>query len=365
MPRFSEAERIPLCLDSQVAGKFPPRGGDSNRIFTVMLLAIIAIILGFACLIWSADQFVAGAASIAKNLGMSPIMIGLTIVSLGTSAPEVLVSITAALTGSGSLAIGNAIGSNIANVGLVLGVTLLVVPLLAGKHYIKREIPILLAAMAGAGLLISDGEASAIDGLLMLIALAGVLWWMIRSQSKDQLTEAEVNDEPLPDLSPQRAWLTFFIGLGVLILSSRALVWGATEIAQALGMSELVIGLTIVAIGTSLPELAASIAGALRGHTDIALGNVVGSNLFNLLGVMAIPGIINTQAIGEQVFLRDYLSMVGITGVLTLAMLWGLRSRHASGDQLYLNRSIGALLLALYAGYYYWLFATAMPGTGQ
>lgn len=330
-----------------------------------MLLAIIAIIFGFVCLMWSADQFVDGAASIARNMGMSPMMIGITIVSVGTSAPEVLVSIVAAATGSGDLAIGNAIGSNIANVGLVLGITLLIVPLLSGDHYIKREIPILIVAMLAVGALIADGNASAIDGTLMLAALIGILWWMVRRQSKDQQTESEVAEEPLPDLSPLRAWLTFLMGLALLIVSSRVLVWSATEIARELGMSELVIGLTIVAIGTSLPELAASVAGALRGHTDIALGNVVGSNLFNLLGVMAIPGIIQVQPIGELTLMRDYLSMVAVTGVLALAMLWGRRSQHAGNKQLYLSRPVGALLLALYAGYYYWLFATMLPGAGQ
>lgn len=321
-----------------------------------MLIAGIAIILGFICLIWSADQFVAGAASIAENLGMSPVMIGLTIVSLGTSAPEILVSLMAAITGAGDMAIGNAIGSNIANVGLVLGVTLLIVPLLSNDHYIKREIPLLFVIMLAVGYLMIDGTASALDGLLMLAGLIGVLWWMIHRQSQDPVTEAEIDQESLPHLSPTRAWLTFFMGLALLIISSRILVWGATDIAHTLGISELVIGLTIVAIGTSLPELAASVAGALRGHTDIALGNIVGSNLFNLLGVMAIPGLIATQPIDPPAMNRDYFSMVLITAVLATAMLLGLRAKHSAPGQFYLGRTTGALLLILYALYYYWLF---------
>ena len=221
-------------------------------------------------------MFVDGAASIAENLGLSPIIIGLTIVSLGTSAPEVLVSLNATLSGSGSLAIGNAIGSNIANIGLVLGITLLVAPLLVHQSSIKKELPILLLATALCAGLVFDGMLSHFEGWLMLTPLALIMFMMVRGQVRDPDLVAQAGDEPLPHLRPTRAWVNFAIGLILLIVSSRMLVWGAVVAAKELGVSELVIGLTIVAIGTSLPELAATIASALRGHTDIALGAVIG-----------------------------------------------------------------------------------------
>ena len=250
-----------------------------------MLLAAAAILAGFIVLIWSADLFVDGAASIAENMGMPPIIIGMTIVSLGTSAPEVLVSLNASLSGSGSLAIGNAIGSNIANIGMVLGATLLVAPLMVHGACMKKEVPLLLIATFGAGALILDGVLSGLDGFLMIAGLALIMIRMVRGQIGDSDLTAEAVEEPLPHLKPLRAWLSFIIGLILLIASSRMLVFGAVMAAKELGVTELVIGLTIVAIGTSLPELAATIASARRGHTEIALGNVIGSNLFNLLAV--------------------------------------------------------------------------------
>src|SRR6056297_2378702 len=273
-----------------------------------MLLAAAAIIIGFIVLIWSADLFVAGAAAIARNLGLSPIVIGLTIVSLGTSAPEVLVSLTASLAGSGELAIGNAIGSNIANVALVLGITLLVAPLMVHEGCMTKEIPVLLLATFGVGLLILDLELSAVDGWLMLGVMVLLIVQLVRTQVQDPEVSAEAREENLPRLTPLRSWLYFLLGLLLLVASSRLLVWGAATTALELGVPELIIGLTIVAIGTSLPELAATAASALRGHTEIALGNIIGSNLFNLLAVMAIPGTIATQ-LAPEVLSRDYLIM--------------------------------------------------------
>ncbi|MCZ6829470.1 MAG: calcium/sodium antiporter, partial [Gammaproteobacteria bacterium] len=254
-----------------------------------MLIASAAILVGFIILVWSADLFVAGAAAIADNLGMPPILIGLTIVSLGTSAPEVLVSINAAASGAGDLAIGNAIGSNIANMGLVLGLTAMVAPIPVHRNRLKREMPTLLAVTLGCGLLLLDHELDLTDGLLMLAVLAFILIEMISSQSHDINAAEEANVEELPHMTSTRSWISLCIGLVLLIASSKLLVWGATKVAVELGVSPLVIGLTIVALGTSLPELAASLASAMKGHGEIALGNVLGSNLFNLLGVMSIP----------------------------------------------------------------------------
>lgn len=323
-----------------------------------MLIAVAAILAGFLILIWSADLFVSGAASIAENMGMSPIIIGLTIVSLGTSAPEVLVSIMAAMSDSGELAVGNAIGSNIANTGLVLGITLLIVPMCVHHRCMKQEIPALLIITLGVGLLLLDGEISMLDGYLMMSALILILYQMVRSQTGDATLLEEAEEEPLQHLPPTRAWGRFAVGLILLVASSRLLVWGAAHIAEQLGVSQLVIGLTIVAIGTSLPELAATVASALRGHTEIALGNIIGSNLFNLLGVMSIPGIINGEILEPGVVSRDYAAMTGITLVLAIGIHLGRKRKAALEHHAYMGRSMGGLLLTLYAGYYYWLFMT-------
>lgn len=321
-----------------------------------MLLAAATILVGFIILIWSADLFVAGASSIAENMGMSPIIIGLTIVSLGTSAPEVLVSFTAALSGAGDLAIGNAIGSNIANVGLVLGITVLVAPMMVHESCMKKEMPTLLIVTIGAGALLVDDVLSEFDGWLMLATLALIIIHMVRSQTRDPVLTEEAEEEMLPHLNPLRAWLTFILGLALLIASSRMLVWGAVTVAQNLGISELVIGLTIVAIGTSLPELAATIASALRGHTEIALGNVIGSNLFNLLAVMAIPGIVGAESLDHSVITRDYPTMTFLTIFLAIAIYVSRKRSASKKGHAYVGRTVGTLLVSCYALYYYWLY---------
>jgi cation:H+ antiporter len=321
-----------------------------------MLIAAAVILVGFIVLVWSADLFVAGAASIAESMGLSPIIIGLTVVSIGTSAPEILVSITAALSDAGKLAIGNAIGSNIANIGLVLGITVLIAPISVHQNSMRQEMPTLLAVTAACGLLLLDRELSRSDSLLMLVALAIIVVQMVRGQSQDKTLREEAAEEELPHLNPKRAWITFLVGLALLIASSRLLVWGAVDIAQELGVSELIIGLTIVAVGTSLPELAATVASALRGHTEIAIGNVVGSNLFNLLAVMPIPGLFRTEQLASTVLYRDYAAMAGATLFLALAMYAGRLRRAAPAGHSYLGRSVGAVLISFYCLYYYLLY---------
>jgi len=326
-----------------------------------MLIASAAILIGFIILVWSADLFVAGAAAIADNMGMSPILIGLTIVSLGTSAPEVLISINAAVLGAGDLAIGNAIGSNIANMGLVLGITVLIAPLPVHRNRLKRELPTLLAVTLGCGLLLLDTELDWLDGVLMLTALTFIMVEMIRSQFRDPKAAEEAKVEDLPRMRPLRAWTSFATGLALLVASSKILVWGASEVALELGVSPLVIGLSVVAVGTSLPELAASLASAMKGHTEIALGNVIGSNLFNLLGVMSLPGLFETQALGPQVLIRDYASMTGMTLLLAGGLYQSLLRKTApdAANGHHIGRIMGVLLLSTYALYYYWLFLTA------
>ncbi|MDG2272511.1 MAG: calcium/sodium antiporter [Halioglobus sp.] len=323
-----------------------------------MLLAAAAIVFGFIALIWSADLLVAGAASIARNFGISPIIIGLTIVSLGTSAPEILVSLTASLSDAGPLAIGNAIGSNIANIALVLGLTALVAPLIVDQRCMKREIPILLLATVGVGVLIIDGVLSMRDGYLMLIFMTIIIVLLVFSQLGAANQAAKPDDEKVSELQPMRAWVTFIFGLVVLILSSKLLVWGAVLVAEELGISELLIGLTIVAVGTSLPELAATIASALRGHTEIAMGNIIGSNLFNLLAVMAIPGIVGGQVLDPDAISRDYASMAALTFFLAVAIFVSSKRSKSVPKEAYIGRVLGAVLVSSYALYYYFLLST-------
>lgn len=323
-----------------------------------MLIPFLTVLAAFLLLIWSADLFVDGAASIAENLGLSQVIIGLTIVSLGTSAPEILVSITAALTGSGGLAIGNAVGSNIANIGLVLGITLLIAPMQIHPGCLRTELPTLLAVTAGAGILLLDVELERSDAVLMITALVLILVQMVRSQSKDPDMVESVDDEELPHLKPSRAWGSFGVGLVLMVGSSKMLVWGASEIALTLGVPELIIGLTIVAVGTSLPELAATAASALRGHAEIAMGNIVGSNLFNLLAVMSMPGLLAPEQLPVNFLLRDYSSMCFATVLLTVMVFFGSRHRLAREKHSYLGRPVGLLFCSGYALYYYGLFQT-------
>lgn len=323
-----------------------------------MLPAAASILFGFVALIWSANLLVAGAASIARNLGISPLIIGLTIVSLGTSAPEILVSLTASLSNAGPLAIGNAIGSNIANIALVFGVTALVAPLMVDERCLKREIPVLLLATVGVGILILDGVLSPQDGWLMLAAMTLILVFLVLSQLGRPNQANHSIDEPMPELPPLRAWLAFLFGLLILILSSRLLVWGAVIVAEELGISELIIGLTVVAVGTSLPELAASIASALKGHTAIALGNIIGSNLFNLLAVMSIPGIVGGQVLDPEAISRDYASMTALTLFLALAIFVSAKRRKSAPNHAYIGRIMGTVLVSSYALYYYFMLSS-------
>jgi len=309
-----------------------------------MLLPILALIAGLILLVWSADQFVNGAAATARNFGMSPMLIGLTIVSFGTSAPEILVSVMAASTGAGSLAVGNALGSNIANIALVLGITALIAPLPMKSGVLRKEMPLLLGITLLAGLLLLNLSLTLLDSIVLLTALIVCLYLFGRFQRNaepgDGIAE---DDEEIPEMTTGKATFLLIMGLTVLAASSRMLVWGATEIALALGVSELIIGLTIVAIGTSLPELAASIASALKNQHDIAIGNVVGSNIFNLVAVMAVPGLFGTVEFDSIVVWRDYAAMLGLT---VLLLLFGLWQKPPS-----VSRYEGGILAALYAGY--------------
>ena len=320
-----------------------------------MLTDLAIIAAGLAGLVWSADRFVDGAAAIARRLGMAPLLIGMTIVSVGTSAPEILVSLMSALSGSGELAVGNAFGSNIANIGMVLGATLLISPITVGRTTARIDLPMLTINVLVCFALLVDQVLSLFDAIVLFIGLGLFIGRMIRHAK-----HPDINDEApeIPNLSLGRAWFIFLIGLLMLIGASRALVWASINVAQALGISELVIGLTIVAIGTSLPELAASAVSALRGHADIAIGAVVGSNMFNLLVVLAIPGLFGDLPLERDAVWRDLVMVLISTVALALATRIGWQS---ATHRARLGRRAGAVFLSLYVLYYLWLFTA--PGT--
>lgn len=315
-----------------------------------MYYEIGAIIVGLIFLVWSADKFVIGAAATARHLGMSPLLVGLTIVAIGTSAPEMFVSAIASLDGVGNLAIGNAIGSNITNIALVLGITALVAPIPLQKSLLKKELPLLMMITLLAGVVLIDLELNLVDALILIAALVFALFLMFQ-QSSESGESVMDEDEAAEIESTSTAKATFWLiaGLAVLMASSKALVWGASGVATAFGVSDLVIGLTIVAIGTSLPELAASVASALKGHHDIAIGNVIGSNIFNLLAVMPIPGILAVTAVEPMALYRDYIVMAGATFLLLLFFVICYRKGT-------LGRLPGILLTAGYFGYLSTLF---------
>ncbi|MDC0403822.1 calcium/sodium antiporter [Porticoccaceae bacterium] len=309
-------------------------------------LPFLALLIGVCGLIFGADRFVNGSAGTAKNFGISPLVIGLTVVSIGTSAPEIIVSISAALRDASALAVGNAIGSNLANIGLVLGVTLLIAPLPVQRHLIVEEGPALLLVTLLAGVILFNNTLGRAESIALMLLAIPLLFATIKYKKHHPDSELIEEGENRPTLSTSTAVIALSFGLAVLLASAELTVWGATEIASRLGVSELIVGLTVVAIGTSLPELAASVASALKGHTDIALGNVLGSNLFNLMLVMTAAGIIQPSTLDSAVFTRDFASMAAITLLLVIAIAWALRRGGA------LTKPLGVLFLLCYAGYY-------------
>ncbi len=312
-----------------------------------MVLFFTAIIAGLVVLVWSADRFVNGAVSTARNFGMSPMLIGLTIVAFGTSAPEMIVSGTAALSDASNLAVGNAIGSNIANIGLVLGITALVSPIPLKAIVLKREFPVLVIASLLVAILLFDYHLGPLDGIAMILLLAVSMFFLTRNNLDAPEVLEEINE--IPAESTPKAIIELVISLALLLGSSKLLVWGASGVASDMGVSELIIGLTIVAIGTSLPELAASVASALKGHHDIALGNIVGSNLFNLLAVLPIPALLNPVNLESEVLLRDYSVMLALT--IALAALGYIMQKKGR-----LGRRVGISLLVAYFGYMFLLY---------
>jgi len=323
-----------------------------------MVLNFIAMAVSLIVLVIAADKFVVGAVTIAKNHGISPLLIGLTVVGLGTSTPEILVSAIASFQGNTGLAVGNALGSNIANVGLILGCTALVTPLIFKSELLKRELPVLMVISLICYFLSFNG-LGIIDGLLMLTMLVLFLAWMIRLARQEQAAttiddplERELIDEIPETIATSKAYFFFIAGLIGLLVSSRVIVWAAVNIAESFGVSDLVIGLTIVAFGTSLPELAASIASVLKKEYDLAVGNVIGSNLYNLLAVYSLPGLISPGAIAESVLYRDFPVMLAFTAALFI-LGYGLRKPGQ------INRPEGLTLLLAFCCYQFVVYQGA------
>jgi cation:H+ antiporter len=318
------------------------------------LLPAFAVLIGLGMLVVGADRFVAGARDLALRLGMSPMLVGMLVVGVGTSTPEMLVSLMAALEGDGGIAVGNAIGSNASNIGLVLAVTALVAPVPLDREMVRKEFPLLAVVTGGYYLIFLDGELGQEDGALLLVGLVLLVSRMVM-RGRDEKSAGHGPDAE-PTLSMGQSILWQVGGLAVMVGGSRAIVWGAVEIARGLGIDELVIGLTIVAIGTSLPELAASVAAALRREHELAVGNILGSNMFNLVLVLPFPALLSPGAVDAAVWQRDYPVMLGLTCVLVGLGVLGAKTQR-------MGRRAGSLLLTLFVAYLAWLVWGALnPG---
>jgi cation:H+ antiporter len=315
-----------------------------------MVFFALAIVIGFILLVWSADRFVEGAASSANHLGMPTLLIGVLIVGFGTSAPEMVVSAIAASEGNPSLALGNAIGSNIVNIALILGVTAIVAPVVVDSKIVKKEMSLLILIIFVTGYLLLDDHLSFSEGIFLLGAFFTLIGWSVYTavKSKNDTLEDELESEIKEhNMSLKSGIIWVVIGLILLIASSKILVWGAVGVAHEFGVSDLIIGLTIVALGTSLPELAASVIAAKKGEHDIAIGNIVGSNMFNLLAVIGIATVINPmQNIPSEVLQRDWIIMLLLT-----IMLIVMSYRFKSKEDRTLGRLMGSLLILCYVAY--------------
>ena len=322
-----------------------------------MTLYLLAFVIGLALLVMSADKFVDGAAATANHYGMSPLLIGMVIVGIGTSAPEMVVSAFAALNNNPGLALGNAYGSNISNIALILGITALISPIPVQSQVLRKELPILTGVTLLAGFQLLDGHLSAVDAWVLVATLVVVMFWLIRqsmSSTGDEMSQAAIEEAGEHTMPAQKAWLLVIGGLAVMMASSRALVWGAENMAKAFGVSDLVIGLTVVAIGTSLPELVSSVIAARKQQHALALGNILGSNLFNTLGVVGIAGAIAPTAVDPSLMTRDFPVML----LLTLSLfVVGMGFKGKPGS---INRPEGAVLVLAYVGYMAYLLLTAI-----
>lgn len=317
-----------------------------------MLINSLTLIAGLIALFFSANKLVAGSASIARNFGLSPLLIGLTIVGFGTSMPEILISGFASFSGNEGVAIGNALGSNIANIGLVLACTALVKPLSFDSGVLKREMPILMAISVLCYFVSFDGLGRG-DSLLMLVILLFFLIWLVRTAKKEEFEgafEKELKIALPNTVTVKRAWIYVATGLTGLLISSKLLVWAAVNIAHLAGVSELIIGLTAVAFGTCLPELVTSISSVLKKEDNLAVGNIIGSNIYNLLAAYSLPGLIVPGAVPNGVLMRDFPVVLGLTAVLFFLSV-GINNRPGL-----INRWEAAILLVAYGSYQWFIY---------
>ncbi|MDK9790733.1 calcium/sodium antiporter [Vibrio sp. D431a] len=304
-----------------------------------MLTSIIILILGMIALIVSADKLVDGASAMAKNFGVAPLVIGMTIIAFGSSAPEVVVSGMAALNGMGDTAIGNVLGSNIANIGLILGITAIVVPIKISKGTVSEVPFFLFSTFVGVCALVFSESINIIEGIVLIATLL----LFLKIQYKKGMAVSNVEDEQdIAEMSNAKAFLFIIIGLVGLPIASNYIVESSVVIAKFFGMSDLVIGLTIIAVGTSLPELAASVASVRKKQFDMAIGNVIGSNIFNILAVLSVPAFMSNAAVDELAIMRDTPAMV-VFSLLLVAFC------HSKGKSI--TRPFGVLLVLLYCGY--------------
>ena len=317
-----------------------------------LYMPIVALITGLIGLVWGADKFVNGSVGVAKSFGISSLVIGLTVVSIGTSAPEIIVSINAALKDSGGLAVGNAIGSNLANIGLVLGVTALVAPIPVKQYLLREESPILLVVTALAGLCLYDGQLDRFESVMLGILVLPILIFMVKFKKNHQTSKKPSTTDEIEITNIKLAVFWLAVGLLGLLVSAEITVWSAKSIASYFNVSDLIIGLTVIAIGTSLPELAASVMSALRGHHDIALGNIFGSNLFNILLVMTTAGAISPMTLPNSVFARDYAALAGMTILMVGIVFISLAKAERQNKSPNISRIFGVVLLLAYCGYY-------------
>lgn len=321
-----------------------------------MLLATVAIFAGLGLLAYSADRFVDGAAATARYAGMPPLLIGIVIIGLGTSAPELVVSVLAALQGNPGLALGNAYGSNVANIGLILGLTALLCPIVVQSQVVRQEMPLLLLVTAVAVFQLVDGQLTRLDGWVLLVLFVVLMGWLIwqglRRRGDALVTELQdqLEDEVM-SLPLALFWVAF--GLLLMVGSSRLLVWGAVEVARHFGVSDLLIGLTIVALGTSLPELASAYTAVRKGEHDLALGNVIGSNLFNTLAVVGLAVVLRPLAVEPEVLTRDAVVM----GAMSLGLFFICFRKRGGGA---ISRKMGGVLLLVYLLYTGRLVAVAI-----
>lgn len=310
-----------------------------------MVLDAVIVVLGFTGLIWGADKFVFGASALARNLGVSPLMIGLTIVAFGTSAPEIFSSAAAVVENEPELAIGNALGSNIFNIGVALGIAAIISPLEPPKSLLHKEIPALLLVTVVTGFLFVNLYMGAVDAVILMSITVFFGYKLFRNRARST-SLPEIEDENLLHLSNAKAGIYLVLGLALLVLSADAIVEACSSIARQLGVSSAIVGLTVVALGTSLPEVAASAACALKGHHELAIGNIVGSNILNLLAVLPFPGLFAPVAIEPALLQRDYVAMLLMTILLAFICYRAIRSNIMIG------RTHGVILIVCYCAWF-------------